>query len=276
MKTVLLFTAASILASATASAAPTDFTASGVVPADIQATVTAFNTAISLGGGNNGAGGGVFLTGRREINWDAAGLDAFQSPNTMPDNFFNNNSKRGSVQHSPFGSVKVSKRLADSTGKFGDVDASYNASFKTFSALRLFGVTGSNIVENTFFVPNTPGQEASINGFGAVFTDVDIAGSSAIEFYGPGNTFLRRIDVPVSADGLSFAGTFFGDGERITAVRIIAGNIGMGPGVLDGVGTDVVAMDDFFYSEPLAIPAPATLGLIGVGLVAGGRRRRVK
>lgn len=262
----------------TALASPTDLTASGSTTADLSATVVAFNNLISLGGVNNGVAGGPHLVGRREVNWDAAGLDAFQSPATMPDNFFNNNSKRGALlSASSGGRLLVSRRVADATARFGDIDPSYAASFQTFSPLRLFGIEGGTAVNSTFFVPNTPGQAATINGFGAVFSDVDRTDSTAIEFYtelNGGNVLLRRLMVPASSDGgVSFAGSFFGDGERISLVRIIAGNVGLGAGISDGQGRDVVAMDDFFYSEPLAVPAPASLALL-LPLLAGRRTRR--
>jgi hypothetical protein len=260
-------------------AGPTDFTASGANPADITAVVDAFRVAISAGGGNNGVGGGPLLTGRREINWDAPALDAFASPNAMPDNFFNNNSRRGSLlTASGGGRLLVSQRTDGANARFGDINPEYRESFKTFSPLRLFAVEGGNTIDNTFFVPSNPGQAATINGFGAIFTDVDRTDSTAIEFFtelNGTNVMLRRLLVPASVNGgMSFAGTFFGDGERVSMVRIIAGNAGLGAGVLDSVSTDVVAMDDFFYSEPIAVPGPGALALLAVGGVFGARRRR--
>src|SRR5215510_8469179 len=51
---------------------------------------------------------------------------------------------------------------------------SYGTFFTTFSPLRLFTSVDSNVTEGVFFVPGTNGgRAATVNAFGAVFTDVD-------------------------------------------------------------------------------------------------------
>ncbi len=74
---------------------------------------------------------------------------------------------------------------------------------------------------------------------------------------------------------LSFLGVVF-DSERIGRVRITAGNQ-----VLAGAETgDIVALDDFIYSEPRAlavtspIPEPSTYALMLAGLCAVGLATR--
>ena len=56
------------------------------VSGDIADTVTAFR---NLLGAPNGATAGEQAGGRREINWDGAGANAFDNSNTFPADFFN-------------------------------------------------------------------------------------------------------------------------------------------------------------------------------------------
>jgi len=279
MKTFGLIGAGAMVLAASAGG-QTVFSAAGADAASITGSVDSFRAAISLGGSNNGVAGGPFLTGRREVNWDAPGLDAFQSPGVMPANFFNANSRRGAVVTTPDGTgVLVSKRnnldVSDPARKFGDINPAYATQFSTFSPLRLFGVRGGVVSETTFFVPNEPSSAATVNGFGVVFTDVDVAGSSGIELFDEAGLLLASASAAVSPDaGLSFLGIFLDPGQRVFRARVTSGNLAMSATALDGGGLDVVAMDDFFYSEPVAIPAPASALVLMAGALAVGRRRR--
>lgn len=264
------------------SAAVTVFSAGGdATTSSIQGTVDGFRAAL---GANNGVGGGIFTGGRREINWDAPALDAFADPNHMAPDFFNNNSKRGAVFSTPGNGFFVSQRNAqnpqDAALRFGSINASYNAEFTAFSAQRLFAADGSLVTDVTFRVPSLPTVGAKVNGFGAVFTDVDLAGLSRMEFYGAGGVLLHQEFVPaatVGQGGLSFLGVLF-DGLDVERVRIIAGNTALAASAVDGAlvdgfgQVDVVAMDDFIYGEP--VPVPAGVMVACTGLVAAGLRRR--
>jgi hypothetical protein len=162
-----------------------------------------------------------------------------------------------------------------------DINASYGTTFSTFSDFRIFTPLGSNITEATFSIPGTGGAvPATVAGFGAVFTDVERSGSSTIEFFDPSDASLGLFNVPtvsVSDGGLSFLGVLFDAGERIARVRIMAGDVALGPDDDPTGGVDVAAMDNFIYAEPQAIPEPPSLILAaigGVGLVSVIRRRR--
>jgi hypothetical protein len=130
------------------------------------------------------------------------------------------------------------------------------------------------------FIPGTNGgTQASVGGFGAVFTDVDLATSTRLEFFDLTNTSLGSFGVPIGsvAEGsLSFLGVVF-TGERIGRVRITSGTTALGPNDNPAGGVDVVAMDDFLFREPAQVPEPSTWALLGaaaVALLLGRRQRR--
>src|SRR5262249_37290288 len=91
---------------------------------------------------------------------------------------------------------------------------------------------------------------ASVSGFGAVFTDVDSATSTTLEFFDQAGASLGVQPVAPLDNGLSFLGVSFNAGERVARVRITSGNAPPAAGVNDGGGNDVVVMDDFLYGEP--------------------------
>ena len=119
--------------------------------------------------------------------------------------------------------------------------------FTTFSAERLFSPIGSNVVDLTFFVAGTQ-QPAAVTGFGAVYTDVDLAESS-FEYFDANDQSLGQFTVPTSPGGLSFLGVVF-DEPVVARVRIVYGSSALGPA--ESAEVDVAVMDDFIYGEPRA------------------------
>jgi len=243
--------------------AVTIFEGAGLV--NVTAAVTDFRAV--LGNPNNGNAPGPLTDGRREINWDARIV-----PFEMPGDFFNTTVPRGAVFTTPGSGFRVSNDGSDN--EFNTFNAAYPDEFATFSPQRLFSPLDSTITDVRFFVPgsNTP---AFVQGFGAIFTDVDLADVSRLEFFDlRGNTLLSRTVLP-DAQGLSFLGVFFDGGERIGRVRMTSGNTHLGG--LDGLATDVVVLDDLLYSEPQAVSEPGSLSLMGsgvIGLLGYGWRRR--
>jgi len=227
--------------------------ASGAAPADIQATVDQFRTDVSAGGGINAPGTGPFAIGRREINWDGV-PDDFADPNVFPGDFFNNNSKRGAVCSTPGTSLLVSADSSNITAtpvRFSSINPGYLTNFQTFSPERLFTALGSTVVDVTFFEPASPTTPATTNGFGSVFTDVEIAGSTTIEYFDAQGQSLGVFPVAVGPNGgLSFLGVSFDAGEQVSGVRITSGNTTLGAANNDSPSADVVVMDDFIYGEP--------------------------
>ena len=133
------------------------------------------------------------------------------------------------------------------------------------------------MTDATFFIPGSP-SSAVVTAFGAVFSDVDLAGTTLIQFFGLGGVplFSQFVLPGTTASGsLSFLGVQFDGGELITRARITTGNSALGPN--DGGGVDLVVMDDFLYSEPQTVPEPGSLSLLAIGAaaVALARRKRV-
>ncbi len=211
---------------------------------DVTAAVRAFQ--IALGNPNNAANA-VQAVGRREVNWD--GVPAGQTnTNTFPGNFFNATSTRGLLMTTPGTGFRVSDQV------FSDVDPSYNARFRTFSPTKIFSAVGSNLIDCNFAQSGTA-TVATVNGFGAVFSDVDRSTVSGLQFTNAAGTLLGVSHAPVRTDsiGLSFVGTQFASATPVTKVRLVLGTTGIGAGVLDlkdGGTNDVVTVDDFLYSEP--------------------------
>ena len=271
------------LAPASSQAAPIVRAVGGdTTAASVTAARDTFRTDIGGGSatGPNGSFGGV----RREINWD--GVPASGAvPNNLAANFFNTTSPRGAVFATAGTGFAVSSATTDTgtvgqpaAANFGNINATYTATFNQFSPQRLFTALGSNVTDVTFFLAGTA-TPAFINAFGAVFTDVDLLGSTTLQFFNQANASLGSFTVPVgtvASQSFSFLGVSFNAGERVSRVRITAGNAALGAAVNDGGATDLVAMDDFIFSEP--VPEPGTLSLAGLalfGMCAGRRRRTV-
>jgi len=233
--------------------APTVFQAAGPTVASIQNTVDQYRTA--LGDPNNGNVVGQ-SSGRREINWDGGGSTATAIVGTPFTGFLAN---RGAL-FTTTGTGFVQAPLAGLVDTFHN--PTYASIFQPFSPQRLFSPIDSNVTEVTFFVPGPDNKPATTNGFGAVFTDVDLPNGSGpgdtngnrkastlIECFGTDGGLIFSSFVPASpGDGsLSFFGIVFGD-ARIARVRITSGDAPPGPN--DDGTHDIVMMDDFLYGEP--------------------------
>ncbi len=247
----------------------------------IQSAVDQFRN--TLGNPNNGNSPGPLDSGRREINWDGGGATTASPGGTPFTVFFNSRGAGITTPGTGFLQTPINDPLL--TG----INTTYATTFSTFSPVRIFTPVGSNITDVTFIVPGTSpsnsfgtGTPATVSGFGAVFTDVDLADTSKLEFFNINNSLLFSQSVTpgtVSDGSLSFLGATANAGEAISLVRITAGTTALGPNDDPAGGVDVAALDDFFYSEPRAVPEPSALIMGGmaalVGLGYSWRRRRV-
>lgn len=193
-------------------------------------------------------------SGRREVNWDGVPAN-FTNNNTFPLEFFNNTDpagpngrKRGLVY------LNAGAPLRLDSSNFAELDASYADEFTPFSKKKTIVAAGSTISEIAFKVPGTT-TDASVKGFGIIFSDVDDANSTYLEFFdGAKSLGVYKAPARTAAGGFSFLGVYF-TGQKITKVRITAGNAALAAGVKDlsdGGSKDLVVYDDFFYDEPKA------------------------
>jgi len=217
---------------------------------DINAALDQFRDL--LGGQLNTAPGAV--GGRREVNWDAVPANLTNN-NSFPGDFFGssdpaaaNGRKRGLVMTTPGIGFSISDN------NFLNINPTYADQFKTFSPFKTFVAAGSTITDNFFKIPGT-NTDASVQGFGVVFSDVNNQSSTSMEFY-DGERLLGSFKVPNNGNNapgaFSFLGVYFPN-ATVTRVRINSGSAPLSPtqnDISDGGGEDLVIMDDFIYSEP--------------------------
>jgi hypothetical protein len=126
------------------------------------------------------------------------------------------------------------------------------------------------VTDVSFFLPGTNGsQPATVSAFGAVFTDVDLANTTSIQFFGTSNNLITNLAIPVGTvpdKSLSFLGLISDADKEIARVRITTGNTAISSTSVDGGTVDLVAMDDFIYAEPKTVPESGGIGLMGLGL----------
>jgi hypothetical protein len=191
-------------------------------------------------------------TGNIAIGWDGVPDDLSNADN-FPGDFFGNSDpngpagrKRGLVMNGA-PAFRVSKQ------DFSEIEPSYDAQFNAFSKPKTFMSSGSVFSDMNFKVPGTL-TPAFVKGFAVVFSDVDDASSTTLEFFNDARSLgVYKAPVRVSASGFSFLGVFFPD-EKVTRVRIKSGAAPLGLGVKDKSdgGADLVVMDDFFYNLPVS------------------------
>jgi hypothetical protein len=191
-------------------------------------------------------------SGRREVNWDGVPAN-FTNNNTFPLDFFNltdpagaNGRKRGLVY------LATGSPLRLDSSSFKDIDASYATQFIAFSQKKAIISANSTVSEIVFKVAGT-NTDASVQGFGIIFSDVDEANSTTLQFFN-GNKDLGtyKAQPKNGSANFSFLGVHF-QNDKVTRIKITAGNGVLAAGTKDvsnGGSKDLVVYDDFFYDEP--------------------------
>lgn len=244
--------------------APQQFTASGA--SEVATAIAGFKAAI--GGADNGAVTGSQPAGFRQITWDDV-PDSLASPNEFPVDYYNTTSPRGllvTFLGSPyFVHFRVSADAANPSSAaplFGDLNAAYGSLFTAYSPERIIDV----FIDNPSFAAG--GQfkvyfhvagstvPATVSGFGAVFTDVNLANVSSLEYLDADGRSLGKFFVPPAAghQTVSFLGVQFPT-ARVSSVIITAGaSDPTHPG--EDATHDTVALDDVVYAEPQRLAPP--------------------
>jgi hypothetical protein len=204
----------------------------------------------SLGSPDNLSAAGFHAKGRRQINWDGV-PPQFSDNNHFPEDFFNVNSPRGAVYEAEGGTG-----LRVSSNHFSDLNPTYQNDLIPFSEPKLFAPVGTRTFELKFRIPgtNTP---ALVQGFGAIVVDVDKATLSRLKAFDRRGRIIANIAVPVrkNPDEYSLVGVKF-TSPVIAEIQLTLGDTPPRRGVNDvssGGTKDVVALDDFIYSEPQRI-----------------------
>jgi hypothetical protein len=192
--------------------------------------------------------------GHREINWDAVPANLTNN-NLFPGDFFGSANpaladgrKRGLINTTPGDGFSISDT------DFSFINLKYLDQFNAFSPKKTLIAVNSTITDNFFKIPGT-NTDATVQGFGVVFSDVNNASSTSLDFF-DGERLLGSFKVPNIGNnnpgGFSFLGVYFPN-EKVTRVRIHCGSAALSPtqdDISNGGGEDLVVMDDFLYSEP--------------------------
>jgi hypothetical protein len=245
-----------------AQASTTMFSGSGANTASVFADFQA-----AIGGGSRIAWDGVRLDGT-DANPNTRVIDQGKTVEIPVDRFRN----VGAIYADPY---------AVSGDGFNSVSPVTVGQFTAFSPTNTFAMFDPNdgqfedrFIEQTFVVPGT-NISALSKGFGAIFTDVELAGTSSIEYFGQQGVSLGKYEVPVGASGeTQFLGVLF-DQPIIESVKLTLGThaaFSFDGSVVKSLelaeGMDLAATDDFLFATPVApVPLPAAVWLFGSALM---------
>jgi hypothetical protein len=191
------------------------------------------------------------IGGRRETNWD--GVPDSLLGKALSNDFFNAvgpgapaSRQRGLVYTAGCGDFRVSNT------NFSEVNQKAATEFAPFSGDKSFANINNNLWE---IYPKVAGkdEDATVKGFGIVFSDVDTEKATYLEFFNE-NTSIGKFYVPKhgSTTSFSFLGVYFKN-RKITRIRVAhEGKLADGDAdISNGGAKDLIILDDFLYDEPV-------------------------
>jgi hypothetical protein len=149
-------------------------------------------------------------------------------------------------------------------GDYSNINPKFAGTLLSFTQSAQFATLGTVVTEISFHVAGTA-QKAVVSGLGIVFTSVDRANTTSVEYFDESGRRIARIFAPVQSHGpfpvagplvadsfpYSFVG-FHDANARIARVRVTAGEIPIDKAESDlpKGAKDVVTFDDVYYAEP--------------------------
>ena len=211
---------------------------------DISAKLNEFRA--TLGNLNTTPGA---VGGRREINWDGIPDNLLDKP--LAGNFFNQ------VGDGVAPSLQRGLKYGDgefqaSANSFAHLNNEAAPEFKAFSGTKVFANVNAIDWPVGFEVAGqaTP---ATVNAFGMVFADVDLANSVSLKFF-DGEKSLGKFFVPAQTGNskFSFLGVAFHN-RKVSSVKVHHKGrlIDGGKDISGGGQHDLIVIDDLIYSEPV-------------------------
>lgn len=257
----------------------------GSPPAPTQVLDSHNNNADVVGGVKGPPGPAP--TGHREVVWDGVPETLRNQPTFNPSFFDRSNTGTagvrggiiftavggtGSQVNDAFGGAVPDPTLvgpplhANATlgGDFSNFNVHYAGNLLSFTQSAQFAPLGTVTTDLTFHVAGsaTPGV---VSGAGIVFSSVDKANVTYLEFFDEVGNSIARVYSPAQSHGpfpypgpavadkisYSFVG-YYDPAARIARVRVVNGEVPINMGAEDlPIGTqDVVSFDDVYYSEP--------------------------
>lgn len=213
---------------------------------DISSAVEAFKNALGTLNTLPGA-----VSGRREINWD--GVPEHLLDKALPGDFFNQAGNNAAAANQR-GLLYDPGTFMVSNNGFESINSKAAPAFSSFSGDKAFANTAAREWGITFQKAGTT-DAASVNAFGAVFIDVDKNNSTSLEFFNNDKSIGKYFVPPHDGNSnFSFLGVRFNNGERITSIVVTHDGFLAegGKDISDGGTQDLIVLDDFIYSEPVA------------------------